>query len=73
MEIGDYIFAHVSLTRETEVSHLGLHENLLILLAIDDFWVYTLKNFNCAGDTCLELFECFFVVFECRNVLCAEA
>lgn len=72
MEIGDHIFAHVSLAREAEVSHLALHNNLLILFAVDDFRVYTLQNFNCAGDACLELFECLLVVFECRNVLGAE-
>ena len=42
VEIGDYIFAHVSLAREAEVSHLALHYNLLVLFAVDDFRVYTL-------------------------------
>lgn len=72
MEIGDYIFAHVSLAREAEVSHLTLHYNLLIFFTVDDFRVHALKDFNCAGDACLELFECLLVVFECGNVLCAE-
>jgi hypothetical protein len=72
VEIGDYIFAHVSLAREAEVAHLTLHYNLLVLFTVDDFRVYTLKDFNCSSDAGLELFEGLFVVFECGNALCAK-
>lgn len=73
MEVGDSVLGHVSLSREAKVAHRGFHDDLLILLPIDDIRVYALQDLDCFGDARLELLECLFVILKFRDVGSAKA
>lgn len=73
VKVWDDVFAYIPLSGKSKVAHLRLHEDLGIFLAVDDIRVYAFQDLNCFGDAVLELFECFFVVFEDGDVLGTEA
>lgn len=73
MEVGDGVLGHVSLSGEAKVTHRGFHDDLLILLAIDDIRVYALQDLDCFGDARLKLLKCLFVILKLRDVGSAKA
>lgn len=74
MEVGNDVLGDVLLSRlEPKVAHLGLHDEFLIHLAIDEFWVNLLQHLNGTLDAGLEFLECLFIVLKDGHIGCTEA
>lgn len=73
VEVGDDVLGDVPLAREAEVAHLALHDDLGVLLAVDNARVHGLEELNRLVDARLQLFKGRLVVLKGRDVLGAEA
>lgn len=73
VKVWNRIFTYIPLSREAIIAKLGLHDDLDIFLAVDNIRVHVFQDFNCFGDSVLEMFECFFVVFKRGDVGAVEA